>query len=286
MTIHNPGKKEIRYSPLWLLSDKLSRDRATINVWARSLYALYPDINRIIHQHGLLIMNVYQLMEGSSDGANKFCKEQLEDLNFPVLIEAIVREYFMIGEVFLHLELNERESRWSNVYIQNPDYILVKKAVGDREQIFLRPDENLRRICFSNKSEDIEVCKSFPSDAVESIKKGENIFVNPHYFWHMSHKVSPYDIRGSSFLLPLFNMVIEPDYPEKRQIIREFLGDITSLEGRNAKDILFMKYLSIIEQLEYWLNDRVLAMICKVRNLDGDLPRVKFDRDKLSEFIV
>lgn len=280
MTTHNPGKKEITYSPTDI---KLPRDRATINAWARSFYALDPDINRIIHQHALLMTNAYELMEGNFKDNNKFCKEQLKELRLPTLIETIVQEYFTIGEVFLHLELNEKKDKWKSVYIQNPDYVLVKKEiVSNKERVFLRPDENLRRICLSDKSEDIEACKSFPPDLVKSVKKGKNILTDPYYFWYMRHKISSYDIRGNSFLLPLFKMMTNsPDHPEKRQIIKQFLGDIISLEGYVAKDALLMRYLLIAKQLEYWVNDRILATIAKVRNLDGDLPRVRFNQDKL-----
>ncbi len=288
MTIHNPGTKVPTYSPLWTAGTKLPRDRVTMNAWARSFYALNPDVNRIINQHALLLTSIYEIEKGESKETNDFCKEQLEDLKFPNLIETIIREYLIIGEVFLYLELNKKENKWNNVYIQNPDYILIKKdSINGEEAAFLRPDENLRRICVSNKPEDIETCKLLPKSVVKSVKNGENISMQPYNFWYMIYKLSPYDIRGNSFILPLFNILRKEILSdEENQIIRSSLGDIMFFNGKGiTKDVLMTRYLIIIQQLENWFNHKLLEPVVELRNLNDKLPQVKFNKDRLRKYI-
>jgi len=257
----------------------LPRDRATCNAWARSFYTFDPDINRIINQHALFITSAYEIIDGNCKDTDDFCKQQLKDLGFPSLIETIIREYFMIGEVFLYLNLYEK-----TVQIQNPDYVFIKRASNGGEQVFLRPDENLRRICFSKKIEDIEIRDSIPESIIETVKAGKNILMNPLQLWYFSNKISPYDLRGSSFIFPLFITIKQLGTPikseENKQTIRQTLFDITSSD-QITKDILFTKYVIIIESLEYWFNHKVLEQIAKFQNLKGKLPQIRFNKTKL-----
>jgi hypothetical protein len=302
MSIYNPGTKVPNYSPLWDTTQlEPPRDRATINAWVRSLYALDPDVYRLINQHALLISSAYELIDSKSHNANQFCAQQLEKLNIQSLLEQIIIEYFVIGEVFVYLELNEKEGRWDRALIQNPDYIIVKRSVVDSAEntsYFLRPDENLRRICFSNRPEDIVVRNLLTTSIVEPIRKGENIPLDSFYLFHLAHRISPYEIRGSSFSLPLFELLKKPNFPtmsiEERRAIKQTLFDITSFDKKSiAKDVLFQRYSVLINSLEFWLNQKLLTPIAKINNfyteVDGEkipiYPQVKFNMTKLKRAI-
>src|ERR1017187_8914290 len=113
MNIYNPGTKMPTYSPLWSNADlELPRDRATMNAWARSAYVLDPDINRTINQHVLLIAGAYELIDSKSHKANQLCSQQLEAIKISELIDQVIREYFILGETFIYLELDEKNAMW------------------------------------------------------------------------------------------------------------------------------------------------------------------------------
>jgi hypothetical protein len=181
--------------------------------------------------------------------------------------------------------MNEAKGNWSRLIIQNPDYLIVKKSIINDIQYYLRPDENIRRICFSDKSEDIVICNLLTSKIVKAIQNGENILLDPFYVFHMAHKMSPYEIRGTSFLFPLFDLLMQKNRePEVILKIRNTLFDIMSFEKKSiAKDVLMTRYLLLIDILEEWFNTKMLMPISKIQGMP--CPEVKFDRVKLKKII-
>jgi len=292
----DPGNKVPVYAPLWNVADlELPRDRATLNAWARSFYALDSDVNRLINQHAMFIMNSFDLKESKSHKANQFFIDQLNTLNLPALLEEIITQYFILGEVFLYLELNEAKGVWSRLIIQNPDYIIVKRSVVSDSKYYLRPDENLRRICFSDRAEDKLIRNLIMPVIVEAVKNGENIPLDSFNIYTICHRMSPYEIRGTSFLTPLFTTLKKPDKSlEDKQLIRESLWDITAVENKTiGQDVLMMRYEMLVLSLENWFNTKLIAPIAKIQGFSTGTkvkklvyPEVKFDREKLKSALV
>lgn len=266
------------YSPLWLTSNlELPKDRATINAWARSFYAIDSDVRRLIDQHALFLTSVFQIKDCKHKDANRFWKEEMETLNIVSLLNQMIVEYLLLGEVFVYAELAESVGRWSNLFIQNPDYMVVKRTVVANEPIImLRPDENLRRLCLSKKPEDIEQCNMLNTTIVDGIRNKQNIPLDSFYISHLSHKTSPYEIRGTSILSPLFRELKLPRTPESMATIRAGLYDITMASNKSvAKDVLMQRYILIIEMFEAWLNNKIIKPICKLQRFYTNKNKVK-----------
>lgn len=275
----------------------LPNDRHTINAWARSFYALEPDIHRIITQHALLLSKYYCLQECEHQFANTFCKEMLEALDIVPFLEQIITEYFVIGEVYIYAQLDEAKGKWNKLMIQNPDYILVKRdtvseTTENSHHYFLRPDENMRRLVLSEREEDIKKSLELNPHVRSLIKEGKNIPLDNFYMCALTHKLSPYEIRGTSFLLPLFPLLKGgTKTPQDTQIIKETLFDTRILNSGVSKDIVMMRYLFIINMLEGWLNKKIIQPIAKIHNFQRQtpdkqsselcFPYVKFDTIKL-----
>ena len=275
----------------------LPNDRHTINAWARSFYALDPDIHRIITQHALLLSKYYHLQKCEHQFANTFCEEMLESLDIIPFLEQIITEYFVIGEIFIYAQLDESQGKWNKLMIQNPDYIIVKRdivseTVRDSHHFFLRPDENMRRLVLSNREEDIKKCQELSPSIVANIKAGENIPLENFYLSSMMHKLSPYEVRGNSFLLPLFPLLKNgTKTPHDTEIIKETLFDLRILTTAIHKDVVLQRCLHIMNGLENWLNKKILQPIAKIHNFQRQLPdklsselcfpRVQFDKTKL-----
>ena len=208
------------YSPLWLNSNlNLPRDKATINAWSRSFYALNPFVQNAINLH-----STYPISKLNIKCPNKevetFFNEMIEELDLMNVCCQIAQEYYLLGEAFVYTELDESKGTWSRALLQNPDYMIVKRSVVNTEpMIMLRPDENLRRIVFSNKPSDMEQKKQLNDYIVDAVKRGENIPLDNFHVSFIARKISPYEIRGTGILVSIFrDLMLYDKYRESKYV--------------------------------------------------------------------
>lgn len=268
---------------MWL---EMPRDRAALNAWCRAVYACDPEIHRIINEHSLLPIKYFSLRNSKNNKADVFIKRQMDDLNIENIISQILQEYWVMGEVFLFSQLDSVSARWSKVTIQNPDYMIIKSDM-DKKQMYLRPDENLRRIVFSADKKDKEKVELLSPTIISHIKNGENIPLDDFYSFHMAKKMSAYELRGTSPLISLYHILINRDKCEaENQLVKQSLMDIKSLNQENAvfKDVFIQRYLMLFNTLEFWLNKKIIAPIAKLNNFE-EYSEVNFDRQKFAEDI-
>jgi hypothetical protein len=193
------------YSPLWLTSNlNLPRDRATINAWSRSFFALNPIVQNAISLHSTYPISKLNI-KSKNRKVEKFFGQMIEEIELMNICVQIAQEFWTLGEAFIYAELDEGTAKWSRMIIQNPDYITVKRSVIAGEPIIsLRPDENLRRIVMSNKPSDLMQKKQLDPSIIEHVKRGENIPLNNFYVSHLARRISPYEIRGTGLIVSCF----------------------------------------------------------------------------------
>lgn len=197
------------YSPLWLNSNlNLPRDRATINAWCRSFYALNPFVHNAINLHSTYPISKLNIKCPNKD-VEKFFNDMIEETDLMNVCVQIAQEYWLLGESFVYTELDESKGKWSRLLIQNPDYMIVKRTVVANEPIImLRPDENLKKIIFSNKSSDIEQRKQLNQHIIDSVKRGDNIPLDNFHVSHLARRISPYEIRGTGLPVCIFRQLM------------------------------------------------------------------------------
>ncbi len=197
------------YSPLWLNSNmNFPRDRATINAWCRSFFALNPIVQNGINLHSTYPISKLNIRCANKD-VEKFFNEMIEEIDLMNVCVQIAQEYWLLGESFIYAELDERNAKWSRLIIQNPDYIVVKKSVIASEPIImLKPDQTLKNIVFGNKASDIEQKKQLNETIIEHVKRGENIPLDNFYVSHLARKISPYEIRGTGLPVCVFRQLM------------------------------------------------------------------------------
>lgn len=242
------------YSPLWLNSNlNLPRDRATINAWCRSFYALNPFVHNAINLHSTYPISKLNIKCPNKD-IEKFFNDMIEEIDLMNICVQIAQEYWLLGESFVYGELDESRGKWSRLLIQNPDYMLVKRTVVANEPIImLRPDENLKKIIFSNKPTDIEQRKQLNQHIIDSVKRGENIPLDNFHVSHLARRISPYEIRGTGLpvcifrQLMLFDKLRESKYAQADNMI----NPLTLVKiGTDAADGLHPTFAD----LEAWRN--------------------------------
>jgi len=197
------------YSPLWLNSNlNLPRDRATINAWCRSFYALNPFVHNAINLHSTYPISKLNIKCSNKD-IEKFFNDMSEEIDLMNICVQIAQEYWLLGEAFVYSELDESKGKWSRLLIQNPDHMLVKRTVVTTDPIImLRPDENLKNIVFSNKPTDIEQRKQLNQYIIDSVKRGENITLDNFHVSHLARRISPYEIRGTGLPVCIFRQLM------------------------------------------------------------------------------
>lgn len=197
------------YSPLWLNSNlNLPRDRATINAWCRSFFALNPIVQNAITLHSTYPISKLNIKSKNSR-IEKFFAQMIDEIDLMNVCVQVAQEYWTLGEAFIYAELDERTAKWSRLMIQNPDYITVKRSVIAGEPVIsLRPDENLRRIVMSNKASDIQQRRQLDPSIIEHVQRGENIPLNNFYVSHLARRISPYEIRGTGLIVCCFRSIM------------------------------------------------------------------------------
>lgn len=197
------------YSPLWLNSNmNLPRDRATINAWCRSFYALNPFVHNAINLHSTYPISKLNIKCPNKD-IEKFFNDMIEEIDLMNICVQIAQEFWLLGEAFVFAELDESKGKWSRLLIQNPDYMVVKRTVAANEPIIMmRPDENLKRIVMSNKPSDIEQRKQLNQHIIDSVKRGDNIQLDNFQVSHLARRISPYEIRGTGLPVCIFRQLM------------------------------------------------------------------------------
>lgn len=214
------------YSPLWLTSNlNLPRDRATMNAWCRSFYALNPIVQNAINLHSTYPISKLNI-KCPNKKVERFFNDQIEEIDLMNICSQAAQEYWLLGEAIIYGELDERNAKWSRLHIQNPDYIVVKKSVIASEPIImLKPDENLRRICTSNLPGDIEQRKQLNETIINYVRRGQNIPLDNLYVSHLARRISPYEVRGTGLpvsifrSLMLFDMIKECKFAQAQDMI-------------------------------------------------------------------
>ncbi len=197
------------YSPLWLNSNlNLPRDRATINAWSRSFFALNPMVQNAITLHSTYPISKLNI-KCKNGKARKFFETMIEEIDLMNICVQIAQEYWTLGEAFVYAELDEGAAKWSRLLIQNPDYMTVKRSVVAGDPIIsLRPDENLRRIVTSNRPSDIQQRQQLDRTIIEHVRRGENIPLSNFYVHHLARRISPYETRGTGLTVSCFRQLM------------------------------------------------------------------------------
>ena len=197
------------YSPLWLNSNlNLPRDRATINSWLRSFYALAPFVQNAINLHSTYPISKLTIRCPNRKVEN-FFNTMIEDIDLLNICIQVAQEYWLLGEAFVYGELDQTNAVWSRLVIQNPDYMVVQKSVIASEPlIMMRPDDNLRRLVYSNKPADIEQKSQLNETIIEHVKRGENIPLENLYISHLARRISPYEVRGTGLPVSCFRQLM------------------------------------------------------------------------------
>ena len=238
------------YSPLWLDSNvSLPRDRATINAWCRSFYALNPYVQNAINLH-----STYPISKLNIKCANKeienFFNEMIEEIDLMNICIQIAQEFWLLGEAFVYAEMDESIGKWGRLLIQNPDHMIIQPTISINDPIIMmKPDEHLKKIVSSNKASDIEQRKQLPPHIIDAVRKGQNIQLSNLNVHHLARKISPYDQRGTGLPVCVFRQLMLIDQLRESKFVQanDMINPTTVVKIGTAGE-----YKTNYADLEHW----------------------------------
>lgn len=197
------------YSPLWLNSNmSLPRDRPTINTWCRLFYAMNPFVQNAISLHSTYPISKLNIKCKNKE-VESFFNEMIEETGLENICIQIAQQYYLLGEAFIYNEFDKNKGRWSRFVLHNPDYMVVLPGANpSNPKIFMRPDEHLKKICFSNNPKDIEVRKEFDPYIIDAVKRGGNVPLENFNISFLARKNDPSELRGTGLPVTIFRQLM------------------------------------------------------------------------------
>ena len=218
------------YSPLWLNSNiSLPRDRATINAWSRSFFALNPIVQNAISLHSTYPISKLNI-KCADKRVENFFGDMADEIDLLNICVQIAQEFWLLGEAFPFAEMDKNTGKWSRIVIQNPDYMIVKRTVlASEPMIMMRPDENLKRLVQSPKPMDIEQRRQLSPFIIDAVKRGNNIPLPNYNISHIARRISPYEVHGTGLPVSIFRqlMLFDKLYESKFAQADDMINPVT-----------------------------------------------------------
>jgi hypothetical protein len=129
----------------------------------------------------------------------------------------MLREWWLIGEVFVYLVWDDKYGTFIDGEILPPEYIDIKGhplVTGDVESSFdfyLIPDDTLVAFVQSTDETAERLKDRLPPEVIEAINTGQNIRINPFNLMVMMRKQSRYNPRGTSIILRCLKSLLYED---------------------------------------------------------------------------
>lgn len=300
-----------KYDPKFIVGSGMPTDRLTLNAWCRNFAATESIVNETIDFYSTYPCKFLQTKYTRNKSVNTFFKNQINKIELIDRLPEIIKDYWTLGECFIYSELDETLGAWCKLIIQNPDYIILNNSVLDDVQIFLRPDERLRTLVLKTEHsfEESKQLEKLGKNMIENIKNGKNIPLSNYYTSSFIRKQSPYELRGTSYLVPSLkslcllkkirssaeetniNIIYQQCLEHLKQEIKEALGHPDSLvknDGAVRIEVAKMRMIHIMQMIIKWIETKIFTPISKINDFyeykNGVkticIPKVTFDYEK------
>ena len=253
------------YSPL-LLNQNLSlpRDRAVVNAWIRAHFTFNPYVQNAIDLHRLYPISKLNI-KCHNKKVEDFFAAMAEEIDLLNVCLDISQEYWLLGEAFPFANFNKNKGKWDRIFLQNPDYCVVKKSLGSESSILIRPDENLKNIVNSNKPSDIAQRNMLPPDVIKAVRAGQNIATDPFNISHIARKLDITQTRGTGLTIACFrqlmlmDLIRESEHVQYQDLINPMMVvKVGSTEHKPTSENLDA-YRQVFEQATYDRNFRIFT---------------------------
>jgi hypothetical protein len=196
-----------------------------IRRWARLFYSTHALVPLLIDIYARFPVTGIEFQSKDSMIEKFYTSMFLDELNYEEFLpEAIGREFFISGEVTTLAHFNESLGIWGSEEVLNPDLLAVSKGMFvERDRVQLLPKEivdslkngPLGRIDAEERpSERLErnfeyqqLVRNYP-EMIEAAARDDGLDISEALVSRLVNKASPWDNRGTPFLLRSFRTLL------------------------------------------------------------------------------
>ena len=121
------------FSPLYENSNlQLPRDLRTLNSWSRHFFNTNPIVRNAINLHATYPISKFNL-ECEDVKIKHFFEDMFDQVGMTNLLHAISLEYFKLGEVFPHLELDPNSGIWMHGFCFTENIVITLANGGTKK---------------------------------------------------------------------------------------------------------------------------------------------------------
>jgi len=187
----------------------------------RFFFSNEPKVKAAIQFYSEFALNGFKLVCKSEKIAKWYDKHIVKRLKLNEIFNMMSREYFMLGDVFVHTDVqcpvcsgagvdpetgkpcNHPDGTFRRIVILNPDWIEVQKSpMADEASIIMIPDDELRRIIMYRQPKIIY--DRIPDYLKKIILANQPIPLSNRTTSHLKHLEVPYSSYGTSMIRCLF----------------------------------------------------------------------------------
>lgn len=226
-TAQMSGVSNIMTQPMWFSpmhtpqSWQTASKRREVYQWNRFFLENEPKVGAAISFYAEFPMNGFKLECPSRKVMNWFKHHVVDRLQLNDKFKMISREYFTLGDVFVHMDVdcptcsgsgvdpdtgeqcNHGGGSFKRMVILNPDWIEVQQSIlADEPAIVMIPDEELKRIVFYKQPK--VVYDRIPDRVKELVLSNKPIPLSNRTVSHLRHMPVPYGTYGTSLIRRLF----------------------------------------------------------------------------------
>lgn len=198
------------YNPLYTpTSLQLPRDRKQINVWARHFYGTEAIPNAAINLYASLPITNWTI-ECNNPIVKKYMEDMLHRLDFKKLLEGVALEYWVIGDVFIFHEPDEKNATWAKITVLNPDNVEVRmNPLTPTPEYELVLDNDIKKIVNNQEpKQSYQYLLTYAPEIVKAVKGNQNVKISPECVTHLKNQPIPYNPFGSSLLKSIFKTLM------------------------------------------------------------------------------
>ncbi len=213
------GQQQRQYPPRWnnplmsFINYYIPWDRSTLYQMIRYYDTFHPIVGNCMDMHTQLPLSRFALKGIKDPGIRQFYEDNLEELDAFKLIYSMLREYWLLSEVFTFLNWDDKIGAFTNAEIMMPEYLEIKghPIVGrgfESYSYFLIPDQQMIQFVTSTEPWAENLKKYVSPQLVEAVCQGQNLQLDPFNLMTLMRKQSSYNIRGTSVILRCFQDLI------------------------------------------------------------------------------
>lgn len=188
--------------------------RILANRYWRLFYKMDPIVGNCIDMYGDMPWSQFQLTGPGVEGSiAKTMEAMCEETDLLTTLAAMVREFFVVGEVCPHLFFDDTKGYWTHIALHNPDQLEIIDAPFIKMDPIIQfiPDDRLRTVITSNNPLLRGIREKMPPQLLAQLQAKQNIPLSPVNATFIPRKLHFYDTRGTSIFSRLWRIFMYED---------------------------------------------------------------------------